>query len=100
VNLSRLHRNALLTSDYQNLPIRKSHDRDIRFVNIYIFTEPGERPDMDAILFRFLGATILETLPYVKGYCGEFREGITQQAGPRQIPGLFIDIFFINFYLF
>lgn len=55
-----------------------------------LFTEPGERPDMDEILSRFLSAAILEELPYVEGYCGEFREGITQQAGPRRISGSLI----------
>ena len=52
-------------------------------------TEPGERLDMDEILSVYL-TTVLEELPYVKGYCGEFHAGITQQAGPRRIPGLSI----------
>jgi hypothetical protein len=43
---------------------------------------------MDEILSRFLSATVFEELPYVVGFCGDFREGITQQAGPRLIPGL------------
>lgn len=43
---------------------------------------------MDEILSKYLSATILEELPYVVGYCGEFREGIMQQSGPRRIPGL------------
>lgn len=49
--------------------------------------EPGDYPDMSTYLGG-VGATISEELPYVAGYCGEFREGITQQAGPRRIPGL------------
>lgn len=99
MDLFWLHYYALLTSDYPNLPIHKSHDCDIRFVNIYIPTEPRECPDMDEILFRFLSAIILEELPYVKGYCGEFwgKKGIMQQAGPHWIHGSFIDL---KFYLF
>jgi hypothetical protein len=52
---------------------------------ILTFTEPGDRPNMDEILFRYLGASILEELPYIEGYCGDFHEGITQQAGPRRV---------------
>jgi hypothetical protein len=54
---------------------------------------PGEHPDMDAILSKFLSATVVEELPYVEGYCGEFREGLMQQAGPRRMPGLLIFFF-------
>ena len=49
-------------------------------------TEPGQYPDMEAILSIYLRDRSLETLPYITGYCGEF--GILQRAGPRQIPGM------------
>lgn len=43
---------------------------------------------MKAILAIYLrGKTTLEDLPYVSGYCGEFCDGILQQAGPHRIPG-------------
>jgi hypothetical protein len=63
---------------------------------LILSTEPGEHPDMDEILSVYLSATILEELPYVVGYCGEFREGIMQKTGPRYHPGLSI-LFFFNF---
>jgi hypothetical protein len=103
VDLTRLHHKALLVSDYQNLPIRKSHhDRDIGLVHFFNISEPGDHPDMDSILPKFLSATMLEELPYIEGYCGEFCEGITQKAGPRRIPGLsvfFKILLFLNIYI-
>ena len=90
VDLTRLHHDVLLFSDYQNLPIRKSPSWPCHWVCSPFFTlstEPGDPPDMDSILSQFLSATTLQELPYVKGYCGEFREGIVQKAGPRRIPG-------------
>ena len=66
----------------------------VNFVILFVFltlsTEPGERPDMDKILSIYLSTTVLEELPYVVGYCGEFHESITQWAGPHWIPGLSI----------
>ena len=51
---------------------------------------------MDEILSIYLNATILEELPYVVGYCGEFRERIMQQAGPCQVPGLSVSFFIVT----
>lgn len=48
---------------------------------------------MDKILSIYLSTTVLEELPYVVGYCGEFQESITQWAGPHWIPGLSIFVF-------
>ena len=64
----------------------------VGFVDAFLrlSTEPGERPDMDEILSVYLSAPTLGELPYVVGYCGEFRENIMQQAGPRYHPGLSI----------
>ena len=54
------------------------------FVDILALSaEPGEYPNMEAILSMYLNDTMLKELPYVVGYCGEFREGIMQQAGPH-----------------
>ena len=68
----------------------------IAFIDISTEPQAGEHLDMDEILSGYL-TTFLEELPYVKGYCGEFRTGIMQQAGPRRIPGLSI---FFYCYLF
>ena len=64
------------------------------FIIFNTFPEPGDHPDMDNILSRFLTANVLEELPYVEGYCGEFCEGITQQVGPRWITSPFIFFLF------
>ena len=37
-------------------------------------------------------------VPYVVGYCGEFRENIMQQAGPRYHPGL--SVLFLKKFIF
>jgi hypothetical protein len=67
------------------------------FVDILILSaEPGEYPNMEAILSIYLNDTVLEELPYVAGYCGEFRKGIMQQAGPRRIPGTSDFLYFVT----
>ena len=91
MDLTRLHCHALLVSDYPHLSIYNFHDCDIGFVCIFnTFPEPGDCPDIDNILSKFLSGTILEELPYIEGYCGEFHEGIMQQAGPCRIHSLSI----------
>ena len=97
MDLTWIHHHALLVSNYPRLAIHKFHDCDIKFVHIFnTFPEPGDCPD---ILSRFLTANLLEELPYVEGYCGEFLEGIMQQAGPHWITSLFI-FFLFKFLLF
>ena len=102
MDLTWLHHHALLVSNYPlaHLTIHKFHDCDIEFVHIFnTFPEPGDLPDMDNILSRFLTTNVLEELPYIEGYCGEFCEGIMQQAGPCQINSPFI-FFLFKFLLF
>jgi hypothetical protein len=50
---------------------------------------------MEAMLSIYLRGPKLEDLPYVSGYCGEFHDGISQQAGPRLIPGMSVLLLYI-----
>ena len=98
MNLTRIHGEAFLSSDYQNIPIRKSR---VILLLLFLFTfstEPGAYPDMENILSIYLRNANLEDLPYVVGYGGEFCEGIFQQAGSRLVPGK--SSFFLSCYHF
>jgi hypothetical protein len=88
VDLTRIHRETLLFSDYPHIPIRKSKALLLSFYLFTFSTEPGAYPDMQNILSIYLRDTTLEDLPYVVGYCGEFCDGISQQAGSRLVPGM------------
>ena len=85
MDLTRIFHEALLFSNYPNIPIRKSRD----LLSLFLFTfstEPGAYPDMENILSVYLRDTTLEDLPYIVGYGGEFCDGIFQQAGSRLVP--------------
>jgi hypothetical protein len=88
VDLTRIHREGLLSSDYRDIPTRKSRALLLLLLLFTFSTEPGAYPDMENILSVYLMDTTLEDLPYVVGYGGEFCEGIFQQAGSRLIPGM------------
>lgn len=88
MDLTRIHHEALLFSDYQHIPIRKSKALLLSLFLFTFSTEPGTYPDMENILSIYLRDTTLEELPYVVGYCGEFCDGIFQQAGSRLVPGM------------
>lgn len=47
------------------------------------------------MLSIYLRDPTLEDLAYVEGYCGEFCDGIFQQAGPRRMPGMSVYFIYI-----
>ncbi|RXW21390.1 hypothetical protein EST38_g4467 [Candolleomyces aberdarensis] len=70
INLSQLHREALLHSDYAHIPTNESG---------------RARPDMDLYIAAFdTRAGLQEDAPYFEGYCGEDDRkypSVAQQAG-------------------
>ena len=51
---------------------------------------------MQNILSIYLRDTTLEDLPYVEGYCGEFCDGIFQQAGSHLVPGMSLFLYLVT----
>ena len=97
MDLTRIHREALLSSDYQNIPICKSRALLISLTLLFTFsTEPGVYPDMENILSVYLRDTNLADLPYIVGYGGEFCDGIFQQAGSRLVPGMSLFLYLVT----
>ena len=94
VDLSRIHHDALLASDYQHLPIRKSHVHDIvafcwyfnPFCRTWRISKHGGDP-VHIFEWHCIGGITL---------CCGVLWGVMQQAGPRRIPCMSNFLYFVT----